>query len=113
LATLSIAVSTPAIETAYGSWSGGGSVGFTTPDSVYMFLDQAERNRLLAALRNPSLGPNYVLQKANEAIRDLQTMVTNPAYDAGISVGLPGSSAMKLKPDGGMVLSLGGVIASF
>jgi hypothetical protein len=113
LATISIAVSTPAIETAYGSWSGGGSVGFTTPDSVYMFLDQTERDRLLAALRNPAQGPNYVLQKANEAIRDLQTMVTNPAYDAGISVGLPGSSAMKLKPDGGMVLSLGGVIASF
>ncbi len=34
-------------------------------------------------------------------------------HDAGISVGLPGTSAMKLKPDGGMVLSLGGVIASF
>ena len=113
LATLSIAVSTPAVETAYGSWSGGGSVGFTTPDSVYMFLDQTERNKLLDALRNPSQGPNWVREKAIQAINELQTMVTNPAYDAGISVGLPGTSAMKLKPDGGMVLSLGGVIASF
>ncbi len=113
LATLSIAVSTPAVETAYGSWSGGGSVGFTTPDSVYMFLDQNERNKLLAALKNPSQGPNWVLEKINQAINDLKIMVTNPAYDAGISVGLPGTSAMKLKPDGGMVLSLGGVIASF
>lgn len=113
LATLSIAVSTPAVETAYGSWSGGGSVGFTTPEAVYMFLDQAERNKLLAALKNPAQGPAYVLEKANQAINELKTMVTNPAYDAGISVGLPGTSAMKLKPDGGMVLSLGGVIASF
>jgi multidrug transporter EmrE-like cation transporter len=113
LATLSIAVSTPAVETAYGSWSGGGSVGFTTPDAVYMFLDQNERNKLLAALKNPAQGPAYVLQMANMAISELKTMVTNPAYDAGISVGLPGTSAFKLKPDGGMVLSLGGVIASF
>lgn len=113
LATLSIAVSTPAVESAYGSWSGGGSVGFTTPDSVYMFLDQTERNKLLAALKNPSQGPNWVLEKINQALNDLKTMVTNPAIDAGISVGLPGTSAMKLKPDGGMVLSLGGVIASF
>lgn len=113
LATLSIAVSTPAVESAYGAWSGGGSVGFTTPDSVYMFLDQTERNKLLAALKNPAQGPAYVLEKANQAINDLKTMVTNPAVDAGISVGLPGTSAMKLKPDGGMVLSLGGVIASF
>ena len=50
---------------------------------------------------------------ANQAINELKTMVTNPAYEAGISVGLPGTSAMKLKPDGVMVLSLGGVIASF
>ena len=113
LATLSIAVSTPAVETAYGSWSGGGSVGFTTPEAVYMFLDQNERNKLFAALKNPSQGPAYVLEKANLALNELKTMVTNPAYDAGISVGLPGTSAMKLKPDGGMVLSLGGVIASF
>ena len=113
LATLSIAVSTPAVETAYGSWSGGGSVGFTTPEAVYMFLDQNERNKLFAALKNPAQGPAYVLEKANLALNELKTMVTNPAYDAGISVGLPGTSAMKLKPDGGMVLSLGGVIASF
>ena len=113
LATLSIAVSTPAVETAYGSWSGGGSVGFTTPEAVYMFLDQNERNKLFAAIKNPAQGPAYVLGKANQAINELKTMVTNPAYDAGISVGLPGTSAMKLKPDGGMVLSLGGVIASF
>ena len=113
LATLSIAVSTPAVESAYGAWSGGGSVGFTTPDAVYMFLDQTERNKLLAALKNPSQGPAYVLEKANQAINELKTMVTNPAIDAGISVGLPGTSAMKLKPDGSLVLSLGGVIASF
>lgn len=112
-ATLSVAVSTPAVETPYGSFSGGGSVGLTMPDTVYMFLDKGERNKLLGALKNPSQGPAYVIDKANQAIRDLETMVRNPAYDAGITIGMPGTSAMKMKPDGGMVMSLSGVIGSF
>ena len=113
LATLSVAMSTPAVETPYGSFSGGGSVGLTTPDSVYMFLDVAERQKLVNALRNPSQGPAYVIERANQAIRDLENMVRNPALESGITVGLPGTSAMKIKPDGAMVLSLGGTIASF
>ena len=65
------------------------------------------------ALRNPAQGPAYVIERANQAIRDLENMVKNPALESGITVGLPGTSAMKIKPDGAMVLSLGGTIASF
>lgn len=112
-ATISVTMSTPAVETQYGSFSGGGAVGLTMPDSVYMFLDKGERNKLLATLKNPSQGPAYVIEKANQAIRDLESMVRNPAYEAGITIGMPGTSAMKFKPDGGMVMSLSGVIAAF
>jgi len=112
-ATLSVSMSTPAVETAYGSYSGGGSVGLVMPDTVYMFFDKNERRKLLAALKDVSKGPKWVVEKANAAITDLRKMVMNPAYEAGISVGMPGSGALKLKPDGGLVMSLSGVIGAF
>ena len=112
-ATLSVSMSTPAVETAYGSYSGGGSVGLVMPDTVYMFFDKNERRKLLAALKDVSKGPKWVVEKANAAITDLRKMVMNPAYEAGISVGMPGNGALKLKPDGGLVMSLSGVIGAF
>lgn len=112
-ATLSVAMSTPAVETSYGSFSGGGSVGLVMPDTVYMFFDKNERRKLVAALKDTSKGPAWVVSKANEAITDLRKMIMNPAYEAGISIGQPGSGALKMKPDGGLVMSLSGVIGAF
>jgi hypothetical protein len=77
-----------------------------------MFLDKGERNKLLATLKNPAQGPNYVIGKANQAIRELKDMVMNYGLETGINVGFPGSLAFA-RPDGAMVMSVGGIIATF
>ena len=112
LPSLSVSVAAGGAPTVYGSFAAGGGVGLTMPESVYMFLDKGERNKLLATLKNPSQGPAYVIDKANQALRDMETMVRNPSYEAGISVGMPGSVA-RIKADGALVMSVAGVIASF
>jgi hypothetical protein len=112
LPSLGVAVSTPGAQTQYGSYSGAGSVGLTMPEAVYMFLDKGERNKLLATLKNPAQGPNYVIGKANQAIRELKDMVMNYGLETGINVGMPGSLAFT-RPDGAMVMSVGGIIATF
>jgi hypothetical protein len=112
LPSLGVAVSTPGATTQYGSYSGAGSVGLTMPEAVYMFLDKGERNKLLATLKNPAQGPNYVIGKANQAIRELKDMVMNYGLETGINVGMPGSLAFA-RPDGAMVMSVGGIIATF
>jgi hypothetical protein len=112
LPSLGVAVSTPGATTQYGSYSGAGSVGLTMPEAVYMFLDKGERNKLLATLKNPAQGPNYVIGKANQAIRELKDMVMNYGLETGINVGFPGSLAFA-RPDGAMVMSVGGIIATF
>lgn len=111
-ATLGVGMSTPAVETPYGSYSGGGGVGLTMPDTVFKFFDKAERRKLLAALKDPSRGPSWVVSQANAAITDLRKMVMNPSYEAGISIGFPGAMALS-PPDGGMSLSISGVIGAF
>ncbi len=112
LPSLGVAVNAGGAQTPYGTFSGGGQVGLTMPESVYMFLDKGERNKLLNALRNPSQGPGYVIDRANQAIREMETMVRNPGYEAGISIGMPGSVS-KIMPDGALVMSVAGVIATF
>ncbi len=112
-ATLSVNMSTPAVETPYGSYSGGGAVGLTMPDTVYMFFDKNERRKLVSALKEPSKGPSWVVSKANEAITDLRKMIMNPAYEAGISIGFQGNPLKVGRPDGGLAMSMSGVIGSF
>ena len=112
LPSLSVSVAAGGAPTVYGSMAAGGSIGLTMPESVYMFLDKGERNKLLATLKNPSQGPAYVIDKANQAIREMEAMVRDPGLEAGISIGMPGSIA-RIKADGAMVMSVAGAIASF
>ena len=112
LPSLGVAVSTLGAQTPYGSYAGAGSVSLTMPEAVYMFLDKGERNKLLATLRNPAQGPNYVVGKANQAVREMRDMVRNYGLETGISIGMPGSLAWA-KPSGGMTMSVAGIIATF
>jgi acetyl-CoA acetyltransferase len=98
--------------TPYGSFAGAGSVSLTMPEAVYMFLDKGERNKLLATLRNPAQGPNYVVGKANQAVREMRDMVRNYGLETGITIGMPGSTSW-VNPSGGMTMSVAGIIATF
>jgi hypothetical protein len=112
LPSLAVAATTPGRMTPYGSFAGAGSVSLTMPEAVYMFLDKGERNKLLATLRNPAQGPNYVVGKANQAVREMRDMVRNYGLETGITIGMPGSTSW-VNPSGGMTMSVAGIIATF
>ena len=112
LPSLAVAATTPGRMTPYGTFAGAGSVSLTMPEAVYMFLDKGERNKLLATLKNPAQGPNYVIGKANQAIRELKDMVMNYGLETGINIGMPGSTSL-VNPSGGMTMSVAGIIATF
>jgi hypothetical protein len=112
LPSLAVSQSTLGAITPYGSYAGAGSVSLTMPESVYMFLDKGERNKLLATLKNPAQGPNYVVGKATQAVREMRDMVMNYGLETGINIGMPGSLAWA-KPSGGMTMSVAGIIATF
>ncbi len=112
--SMGLDITTPGAETPYGSVAGSGGVSLTLPNSVFIFLDKGERNKLVAALKDPSKGPAFVLGAVTTALNDLKTMFLNPGYGAGVSVDPFGRGSLKaLSPDGALSTSIAGSIISF
>jgi hypothetical protein len=112
--SMGIDITTPGMQTPYGAVAGSGGVSLTLPNSVFIFLDKGERNKLVAALKDPSKGPSFVLNAVTTALNDLKTMFLNPGYGAGLSMSPLGAGKLKaLAPDGSMSTSIAGSIISF
>jgi hypothetical protein len=112
--SMGLDITTPGMQTQYGAVAGAGGVSLTLPNSVFIFLDKGERNKLLAALKDPSKGPAFVSQAVITAMNDLKTMFMNPGYGAGLSLSPPGAGKLKaLAPDGALSTSIAGSMISF
>ncbi|MDB5960933.1 MAG: hypothetical protein JWP59_2227 [Massilia sp.] len=112
--SMGLDITTPGMQTQYGAVAGAGGVSLTLPNSVFIFLDKGERNKLVAALKDPSKGPAFVTQAVTTAMNDLKTMFLNPGYGAGVSLSPPGAGKLKaLAPDGALSTSIAGSIISF